>query len=336
MPSLPKSVIHFVGRIKLPSQIDRPKTLTQFDDYWVGAFQAMASPCEILIATPDETVARELLNIAAAEAWRIEQKYSRYREDGIVPVINRSHGKPIEVDEETTRLLDYAYQCYDLSDGLFDITSGILRKIWRFDGGSQIPSQTAIDKLLPLIGLNFATWQPPYFSLATGMEIDLGGIGKEYAVDRTLGLLASAANIPLLVNYGGDIAANRACSTAKPWLVGIENPTKDIPTKSDSANKWPANNDSTKAYLQLLSGGLATSGSSNRFCVKGGKRYSHVLNPKTGWPISYAPLSVTVSAATCTEAGMLATFAMLQGDKAEKYLQSVAVESNPVKYWCYR
>jgi thiamine biosynthesis lipoprotein len=332
MPSLPKSVIHFVGRIKLPSLIDRPKALTQFDDYWVGAFQAMASPCELLMATPDETVARELLNIAAAEAWRIEQKYSRYREDGIVPVINRSHGKPIAIDEETTRLLDYAFQCYTLSDGLFDITSGILRKIWRFDGSAKLPSQQAIDKLLPLIGLNFATWEPPYFSLPTGMEIDFGGIGKEYAVDRTLGLLATTADIPLLVNYGGDIAANRACAKDKPWVVGIENPT---------TNNSIAKNSSAKESLRLLSGGLATSGSTKRYFVKGGKRYSHVLNPKTGWPISNAPLSISVSAATCTEAGMLATFAMLQGDRAEKYLKSLSMnsepmKSDPIKFWCYR
>ena len=90
----------------------------------------MASGCEVLMHVNDESLAKDLLNVAAREAWRIEQKYSRYREDSIVSRINSAAGKSTEVDSETAQLLDFAFQCYELSGGLFDISSGILRQAW--------------------------------------------------------------------------------------------------------------------------------------------------------------------------------------------------------------
>lgn len=293
--------------------IIRPLDLVREDGYWVGRFSAMASPCEILIATEEEEVARNLLEIAAREAWRIEQKFSRYRDDGIVARINSS-GSPVKVDQETAQLIDFAYQCFELSDGLFDITSGILRKAWRFDGGSQLPSRGAVESLLPLVGLGQASWNSPEFYLPPGMQIDFGGIGKEYAVDKVLSLLRGRMDAPMLVNFGGDIATNR-CREHHPWVVGVENPLDD----------------EAQALLEIRSGGLATSGSSHRFIVNQGQRYSHVLNPLTGWPVEGPPLSITVAASNCTMAGMLATYAMLQGENAESYL-----EEEGVTFWAIR
>ncbi|MDH3536063.1 MAG: FAD:protein FMN transferase, partial [Gammaproteobacteria bacterium] len=103
----------------------------------------MASPCEVLIECDRTTQARGLIAIAQQEAERIEHKFSRYRDDNIVHRIN-SGGERIAVDEETARLLDFAQNCYDLSDGWFDITSGILRRAWRFGDGAQIPGKNAI------------------------------------------------------------------------------------------------------------------------------------------------------------------------------------------------
>lgn len=293
--------------------IVRPLDLIQEDGYWVGRFSAMASPCEILIATEEREVAQSLLEIAAREAWRIEQKFSRYRDDGIVSRINTSDS-PVKVDEETAHLIDFAYQCFELSDGLFDITSGILRKAWRFDGGSQLPSAGDVESLLHLVGLGQASWNSPEFYLPPGMQIDFGGIGKEYAVDKVLGLLSERLDAPILVNFGGDIATNR-CRDHCPWLVGVENPLDD----------------GAQAMLEIRSGGLATSGSSHRYLVNNGRRYSHVLNPLTGWPVEGPPLSITVAASNCTMAGMLATYAMLQGANAESYL-----EEQGVLFWAVR
>lgn len=296
--------------------IQRPTQLVRKDKVWVGTFAAMASPCEILMAVDDERLARELLDIAATEAWRIEQKYSRYREDGIISTINNSLGKLVTVDQETANLLDYAYQCYTLSDGLFDITSGILRKAWTFDKDSAVPHPDLIQSLLPFIGLNKAQWSAPQFSLPAGMQIDFGGIGKEYAVDRTLALLLAKTTAPVLVNFGGDLACNKSPADDAPWRIGIEAP--NLPQAAAT-------------MLEVRAGALATSGSTYRFIVANGKRYGHVLNPHTGWPIADPPLSVTVAAPNCTNAGMLATFAMLQGRDAEAFL-----EQQEVRYWVQR
>jgi len=290
--------------------IDRPVELTRKGECWLGQFTAMASPCEVLMALNDKALAMELLLMAAHEAWRIEQKFSRYRQDSIVHRINNSNGEPITVDPETCQLLDFSYQCYELSEGLFDISSGVLRKAWSFSPGNTLPTQALIDTLLPAIGLQKTDWKPPLFCMPAGMQIDFGGVGKEYAVDRSLTLLLNKVDIPLLVNFGGDIVCNRCPSKDSPWRIGIENTNQ--PSRAAE-------------LLEVRTGAIATSGSSKRYLIAAGKRYGHVLNPTTGWPINDAPLSVTVAARSCTEAGMLATFAMLQGAGAESFLHQQGV-----------
>lgn len=275
----------------------------------------MASPCEILLECKQKAPARELLELGQQEAVRIEQKFSRYRNDNIVHRIN-SVGRRIEVDAETARLLDFAKNCYDLSDGWFDITSGILRRAWKFADGARIPEQREIERLLPHIGWQKVSWDNPWLTVPQGMEIDFGGIGKEYAVDSTLRLLSQKTSDSFMVNYGGDCHASGPLADGSPWMTGIENPHRP----GDAS-----------AVIQLKSGALATSGDVFKFILQDGKRYGHILNPDTGWPNTDSPLSVTVAAATCTEAGILSTLAMLQGKDAEAFLDRQAV-----KYWIYR
>ena len=282
----------------------------------VGRFKAMASPCEVLIETGDEALAGELIRLAADEAWRIEAKFSRDSDDNIMHRINNSRGAALEVDEETARLLDFAARCYELSDGLFDVTSGILRFAWHFDGSDRIPEQRLIDGLLERIGWPKLTWKAPSLTLPAGMQLDFGGIGKEYAVDRTLGLLRQECKLPLLVNFGGDLHCSGPRADGQPWTTGIENPVRE---------------GSALNTLQLFRGALATSGDAYRYLEKDGVRYGHVLNPKTGWPDPAAPRSVTVAAENCTDAGILATLAMLHGGDAEEFL-----ESQQIRYWVFR
>jgi FAD:protein FMN transferase len=278
-------------------------------------FAAMASPCELLLDTADLRAARELGGAAAQEAWRIEAKFSRYRPDSIVSVINRSQCSAVAVDAETAALIDYAAQCHALSGGRFDITSGVLRRCWKFDGSDRLPQPTAVAELLPLIGFEKIRWQAPLITLRSGMEIDFGGIGKEYAVDRVLGLIAARFAGAALVNFGGDLAANRA-PAAGPWQVGVERP--------DSERE-------ARLLLELKSGGLATSGDTHRFLLRDGIRYSHILDVRTGWPVPNVPRSVSVAGSSCVEAGMLATFAMLHGSGAESFL-----DEQGMRYWCLR
>jgi len=275
-------------------------------------FTAMASPCEVLLPSMSQHAALAIGRVAAQEAWRVERKFSRYRDDSVTARIHRTRGTPIEVDEETAALLDFARQCFDLSEGLFDITSGVLRRAWTFDGSDRIPDAAAIAPLLRLVGFDKLQWKPPRLLLPAGMELDFGGIGKEYAVDRAYQLLAERDSRPFLVNFGGDLRANRPPSHG-PWQVGIERPDADR---------------EATMLLDLEHGALATSGDSRRYVLKEGVRYGHILNPLTGWPPIDSPRSITVAASSCTEAGLLSTVALLHGAGAQAYL-----EEQGVRYW---
>jgi thiamine biosynthesis lipoprotein len=257
------------------------------------------------------------------EAWRIEAKFSRYRADSVVGAINASQGRPVAIDAETRRLLDYAAQCFELSGALFDITSGVLRRAWTFDGSDRVPSRAQIERLVPLIGFQRLQRAADSIVVPPGMEVDLGGLAKEYAVDRALEAIegsgaqagAHPAPPPVLVNFGGDLRASRPPGSS-PWQVGVEDPAR----KPEPA-----------MVIELTRGALATSGDAHRYLERRGVRYGHILDPRTGWPVEAAPRSVTVAAATCVEAGTLSTIALLNGAGAEAFLQEFGV-----RYWCAR
>jgi thiamine biosynthesis lipoprotein len=287
----------------LVEQVLRVESLPR--DIHAVRFRALGCPCEVLAQEGPDALAI-LGEAAAREAWRIERKFSRYRDDSATSMIHDARGARMVVDEETAALLDFARHCYVLSEGLFDITSGVLRRVWTFDGSDRVPERSAVERVLPLVGFSKLHWQSPLLQLPEGMELDFGGIGKEYAVDRAFSLLQTLTQAPFLVNFGGDLRASMAPSHG-PWQVGVERPGLE---------------GEAKLLLELSSGALATSGDSHRFLIKDGVRYGHVLDPRTGWPVSGGPRSVTVAAASCTEAGMWATLALLKGAEARSFLQS--------------
>lgn len=301
------------------------------DGAWLGRFDAMASPCEVHIALPpaQQTLARRLASIAATEVWRIEQRYSRYRSDNLFTALHAQPDQVQRVDAETARLLNFADQAWRLSDGRFDLTSGLLRQVWNFDGSDQIPEPAAVDALLARIGWRQVSWQSDpadsqgdiaggWLTLPAGMELDFGGIGKEYAADRALGLCLQALptgwqSVGILVNLGGDLACSGPRAEQSPWRVGIEAPDRE---------------GQSSMMLQLSKGGLATSGDSRRFLQRNGRRYSHLLDPTTGWPVEQAPRSVTVAAPSCIQSGLVASLAMLAGSGARGFLAQTGLP-----YW---
>jgi FAD:protein FMN transferase len=288
---------------------------------WHGGFDAMASPCELLLEAVDEPTAQRLLRQAQAEALRIEHRFSRYRDDSVVARLLAGRGRWQTVDDETAQLLDFAARCHALSDGLFDITSGVLRRAWRFEaghGGTAVPTPEAVAALLPHVGWQRLRWERPRLFLPEGMELDFGGIGKEYAVDRTLALLQATSPTPLLVNFGGDLACSGPRADGRAWQVGIERP--EATTAATAATTATA-----AAVLALRHGALATSGDARRFVWHEGRRLGHVLDPRTGWPVAGAPRSVTVAASRCLEAGLMATMALLQGPDAGRWLHEAGV-----------
>jgi FAD:protein FMN transferase len=286
-------------------------SLTRTGDGFTGRFTAMAGPCEVLVDTDDETIAATARRIAESEAERIERAFSRYRTGNIVHRINHARGRPVEVDEETAHLLDYAATCHGMSDGLFDITSGVLRRVWRFDGSDRVPDEAAVRDVLRHVGWHRVRWENRTLTMPEGMEIDLGGIGKEYAVDRSAALIAAALPDAFLVNYGGDLFASAPRRGGRPWVVGLDDPDRT--------------GEAALYRIDLPRGGLATSGDARRFVMHRGRRLGHILDPRTGWPIENAPRSVTVVASTCLEAGTLSTLAYLQGPRAAAYLEEQGV-----------
>ncbi len=278
-------------------------------------FRAMGGPCAALVDTDDHSLAADVGETVKTEALRIEAKFSRYR-PSVVTHINESAGQPVEVDDETADLLDYATLCHSLSEGRFDITSGALRRAWKFDGSEVVPTDAQVRDALQWVGWNRVLWKRPILRLAQGMEIDFGGIGKEYAVDRALTLVERHTIVPVLVNFGGDLRVSGPRQDGTAWRVAIE----DVDRAGSAAG-----------LLELSRGALATSGDTYRYVLKRGVRYGHVLDPQTGWPVTGAPRSVTVHANTCTEAGLLAKLALLRGAGAEEFLRM-----EKVRAWCSR
>ena len=269
------------------------------------AFKAMACMAEIQVYASNPGHAKTACKAAQRELERIEAKYSRYREGSVTTAINRAAGSdPVAIDEETSALLDYADICWQQSGGMFDITSGVLRRVWDFKRGVP-PTDEAIAEVLQLIGWERVRRDAAGVALARGVEIDFGGIGKEYAADKAAAALSSAGIAHALVNLGGDIRAIGPHPGGKPWRIGIMHPRE--------AGR-------TIAQVSLTDEGLATSGDYERFFIHDGRRYSHVLNPQTGWPVE-GPQSVSVIAPLCIVAGSCATIAMLKEGAAEDYLR---------------
>lgn len=260
-------------------------------------FSAMGSACELRFADASLKDASRAAQAAMAEVQRIEYKYSRYRPDSILSQINHAAGKhAIAIDRETADLLDYADVLFRSSAGLFDISSGILRRAWDFSQ-ARLPAPELIAALLKNVGWQkVERTQECVYLPQTEMEIDFGGFGKEYAVDRAASLLLAQGVKSGFVDLGGDLRILGPQLDGEPWQIGIQDPRQ--------AGK-------IIAHIPVSTGALATSGDYERFIDIAGVRYCHILNPHTGYPVHHWQ-SVTVLAPVALAAGSYATIAMLQ------------------------
>lgn len=275
----------------------------------VHRFQAMASACAIHIEA--DTGAAAIALAAEAEIRRIEARYSRYRADSELTRINQAAavGDTVDVDAETAGLIAFAQGCHRASAGAFDITSGVLRRAWDFTQG-RLPEAGAVAALLPLIGLDKVALGDSRLSFAQeGLELDFGGLGKEYACDRAAELCSEMGAASGFVDLGGDIRVIGPQRSGEPWRIGIRHPR-------DAA--------AVLAEIPLAEGALATSGDYERFVEVDGTRYCHILDPRSGWP-AQGLSSVTVLAPRCLVAGSLATMAMLKGPDGIAWLQGLGV-----------
>jgi thiamine biosynthesis lipoprotein len=264
------------------------------------SFKAMGSLCELQLFCNSRITAKHTARQVIEEIERLEAKYSRYRQSSVIATINEcaKQHQVTELDHETDALFDHALSCYEQSDGYFDITAGGLSKLWDFKVAA-VPSKNAIDAALQNVGFHRLNRKNSRLMMPPGMEIDLGGIVKEYAADTAAALARSLGCDSGLVNLGGDFAVIGPHPQTGAWPIGIVSPNS---------------HNGLMATLNLSSGGLASSGDYARYFVHQGRRYSHILNPKTGWP-SRGLRAVSITHGLCTVAGSMATIAMLKDEQ---------------------
>lgn len=278
-------------------------------------FGAMASRCEVRLLAADLAEARRLAQAAIDEVRRIEAKYSRYRDDSVTSRINRGAGAWVGVDAETASLLAFGAALWRDSGGRFDLTSGVLRRAWDFKA-RRVPSAAEIEALLPCVGwdkveIEGGETEARVRFVQAGMEIDFGGIGKEYAADRAATMLRARGAVHGFVNLGGDVRAFGPQADGSAWRIGIQHPRKP---------------EVLLGRVEVSQGGVATSGDYERYFEHDGQRYCHILDPRTGWPAVHWQ-SVTVAAPACVAAGACTTVAMLMPvEQALEFLRGQGVQ----------
>jgi len=282
---------------------DLQHNFIDYNNYKAYSFLCMGGLCEVLIETVNKSISDHIFNTVLKEARRIESKFSRYQTGNIVYKINNAQGKSIKIDRETYHILQFADSLHKASFGLFDITSGVLRRVWTFDGRTPAPAPADIAPLLKKIDWKKVSYNKSQILVPKDWELDFGGLVKEYSVDFCIEKVKSLALAPTLINFGGDIAVTGPKINNQPWKIHV---------------------DQSAESLLLFEGAVATSGDKNRYVIHHGVRLGHIINPKTGWPIVGAPRSVTVAAKNCTQAGALATLSLLKGSQCEEFLKNEA------------
>jgi thiamine biosynthesis lipoprotein len=277
----------------------------------VHQFYAMGSDCTVHLYGGTAKDHELIVAAAEEEIRRIEARYSRYRSDSELARINKvaAIGGVIDIDAETAGLIAYAKACFGKSDGAFDITSGLLRTVWDFSA-SRLPDQSSIGAVLPFIGFDKVALVNSQLHFGQpGIELDFGGLGKEYAADRAAEVCLELGACHGFVDLGGDIRVIGPQPDGLPWRIDIRHPSEA---------------DRLVAEIALPTGALATSGDYERFIEVDGRRYCHILNPKTGWPVQGLS-SATVISDRCLVAGSLSTAAMLKGRGGAAWLQGLDV-----------
>ncbi len=271
----------------------------------------MGGSGEFNLAAADEAEAERLVQPALAEVRRIEGKFSRYRPNSVIGIINKlaGTGEWVTCDEEMMLLLKLADTLYRDSDGLFDITSGVLRQAWDFNM-PRLPTPELLAELCAHIDWQRVERMGNRIRLPqTGMELDFGGFGKEYAADRAAIVLSRMGVQHGFVNMSGDIRVVGPQLDGTPWVIGIQDPR--------SPGKLAAS-------IPLNRGALATSGDYERYFELNGRRYCHILNPRTGYPVTHWR-SISIIASEAVAAGCYSSIAMLMEGRALDFLKKTGL-----------
>ncbi|MFS4493852.1 FAD:protein FMN transferase [Maribacter sp. 2308TA10-17] len=269
----------------------------------------MGSRFEITVVTPNEELGYINIEEAIAEITRIEKMISSWDKESETYLINTNAGiKPVKVSRELYKLIERCKQISELTDGAFDISYSSMDKIWKFDGKmTKMPSPEEIKKSVDKVGYEniiLDSKKQTVFLKDKGMKISFGAIGKGYAADKAKEFLVSRQVVGGIIDAAGDLSTWGTDVTGKKWIIGIVNPLAK---------------DKIVSWLPILESSVATSGNYEKFVTFKGKRYSHIIDPRTGYPSS-GIRQVSIFAKSAEFCDALATAVFIMGKEAGLFL----------------
>ncbi len=266
-------------------------------------FHAMGTLCRVSLVETDTSQSNRFLDALLNWVADFEAKYSRFLETSLIHRINQASGREwVEIDDETDRLLSMCSELRFFTGGIFDPTSLPLIRLWNWKSNpTALPTAEQISEARELVGWHRVQRKPGAVRLAReGMCLDLGGIGKEYAVDYAIQIANQHQIEHVLVDFGQDIRVLGHPPGKPAWHIGLDNPQRP-------GSCW--------ASLAVKQSAVATSGDYLRHAVINGRRYGHIIDPRSGYPVDNGCLAVSVMAPSCTLAGILTTTAFILGPK---------------------
>ena len=265
----------------------------------------MGSRFDITVVANDSTQANIHIDTAVAEITRIEKLISSWDTNSQTSAINKNAGiEPVKVDAELFNLIERAIGISKLTDGAFDISYASMDHIWKFDGSmTEMPSEDEITASVDKVGFQnilLDKENSTIFLKLKRMKIGFGAIGKGYAADKAKSLLIEKGVSSGIINASGDMNTWGRQPDGSEWKVAITN---------------PLNKDKVFALLPITNGAVVTSGNYEKYVKFNGKRYTHIIDPRTGYPSS-GIISVTVFAPKAELADALATSVFVMGKEA--------------------
>jgi len=266
------------------------------------SLKLMGSGFQLTVVVKDSAEANRVINLAVDEITRIEKLISSWNPNSETSEINSNAGiKPVKVSQELFSLIERAKNISGLTDGAFDISYASMDKIWRFDGSmKRMPTKEEIKSSVAKVGFQniiLDAEQSSVFLKEKGMKIGFGAIGKGYAADQAKALLQKNNVQAGIINASGDMNTWGRQPNGEEWKVAITN---------------PLNKTKPAAILPITNGAVVTSGNYEKFVQFNGTRYSHIIDPRTGYPAT-GILSVTVFAPKAELADALATSVFVMG-----------------------
>ncbi len=281
----------------------------------------------ITVTSSSKEKAEEAVDAGFAEIEKLDEFLNNFEPDSEISTVSKFAGiKPVHVSAETLDLMQKTIGISKLTNGAFDPTIAPVGKLWKFSGRPSDPSmppKDAIENALKLVDyrkIKIESATSEIYLKERGMEIDLGGIAKGYAADKAIEAIKAKGIKSALVAIAGDIRGFGLNASGKPWKVGIQNPRPDNP---DSEKPW----EDIFATLNLKESAVSTAGDYQRFFIKDGKRYHHIIDPATGYPSESGLISVSVIAPEGYVADGIDTAILILGlEKGMKLLESKGLD----------